>query len=44
MGNYRSSCVGLQDDLMTNALFKDLYDEWSCVELCLLQVWLGIED
>ena len=37
-------CWTLEDGMMTNALFKGLYEEWSCVELSLLQVWLGKED
>jgi hypothetical protein len=30
--------------MMINALFKGLYEEWSCEELSLLQEWLGKED
>ena len=33
-------CWTLEDDMMTNALFKGLYEEWSCVELSILQVCL----
>ena len=25
-------CWTLEDDMMINALFKGLYEEWSCVE------------
>ena len=33
-------CWTLEDGMMTNALFKGLYEEWSCVELNILQVCL----
>ena len=37
-------CWTLEDYMMTNALFKGLYEERSCEELSLLQEWLGKED
>ena len=37
-------CWTLVDYMMINALLKGLYEEWSCEELSLLQVWLGKED
>ena len=33
-------CWTLEDYMMINALFKGLYEEWSCVELSILQVCL----
>ena len=33
----------LEDYMMTKVPSKGLYEEWSCVELSLLQAWLGKE-
>ena len=33
-------CWTLEDYMMINALFKGLYEEWSCVELSILQACL----
>ena len=33
-------CWNLEDYMMINALFKGLYEEWSCVELSILQACL----
>ena len=37
-------CWTLEDYMMINALFKGLYEEWSCEELSLLQACLEKED
>ena len=37
-------CGTLEDYMMINALFFGLYEEWSSVELSILQVWLGKGD
>ena len=29
---------------MINTLFKGLYEEWSCIKLSIMQVWLGKEE
>ena len=39
--NIEFMCWALEDYMMINALFLGLYEEWSSVELSILQVWLG---